>query len=107
MFEILTKYYSPSVTFKTSSFIDDWEEFSFLHEEYGLWNYRALLSSAGIDTRYESLLTFDFSSFPSAVLLAVIQKLVRAERDGKGELVRAYSDGLLEQILLCLAQKEA
>ena len=107
MFEILTKYSSTSVTFKASSFIDDWEEFSFLHEEYGLWNYRALLSSAGIDTRYESLLTFGFSSFPSVVLLAVIQKLVRAERDGKGELERAYSDGLLDRILLSLARKEA
>ena len=69
--------------------------------------YRALLSSAGIDTRYESLLTFDFSSFPSAVLLAVIQKLVRAERDGKGELGRAYSDGLLDGILMSLGRKEA
>ena len=107
MFEILTKYSSPSVTFKASSFIDDWEEFSFLHEEYGLWNYRVSLASHGIDSSYDSLLSLDFKPLSAVTLLCLIQKLVRAEREGKGELGRAYSDGLLDGILMSLARKEA
>ena len=108
MFETLTKYCDSYLSrFNTSSFIDDWEEFSFLHEEYGLWNYRAPLASAGIDSSYDSLLSLDFKFLSDVILLCLIQKLVRAERDGKRELERAADDGILGRILLSLADKEA
>ena len=107
MFDILTKYSSPPLTFKASSFIGDWEECSFLYEEYGLWNYHDVLFSSGIDTRYESLPAFDFFSFSSVVLLSVIQKLVRAGRNGKGELERAYSEGLLDIIFFLLKEEKS